>query len=162
MQLINKKGRLFGLINILDLLIILIAVAVLAGGFYLYKSRNAASSQPTTPIETDIELVLTKEQAEAIEIGQTVTNNQNGSVLGVIYDKKVSEQVSVFSDQNKGEFVQNVVPGKYNVVISLNSDALVEADRITISGLEINIGRPTSIKCGFIGSGYIIGIRLPE
>ncbi len=162
MQLIDKKGKLFGKINILDFLIILLAVVVLVGGLYIYTSRKAVDNQPTTPIEIDIELVLTKEQEEAIEVGQTVTNTKNGAVVGIIYDKKVSEQIEIFSNQIKGEFVQSVVPGRYNVVISLNSNALVEADRISISGLEINIGRPISIKCGFIGSGYFIGIRLPE
>ncbi|HHV59790.1 MAG TPA: DUF4330 domain-containing protein [Clostridiaceae bacterium] len=163
MGLLDKKGRLFGLINILDLAIVLIIVALLAGGLYIYKSHRAETQLPTTPIEIDIELVLDKDTVDAIEVGQPVIDNQKGANLGVIYDKKVTEQKGVFGDATKGEFVENVIPGQYNVIISLKTDAVVEPDRITVYGLEINIGRPVYFKCGssYIGSGYFIGIRLP-
>lgn len=162
MGLLDKKGKLFGLINIIDLAVIILLIVALAAGLYVYKGSRPSDNLPTTPIEIDIELVVSKEQADAIQIGQTVVDNQKGAILGTIKDMKVTEQVGVFGDSVKGQFVESVVPGKYNVVITLNSEAVVEPDRITISGLEINIGRPAYIKCGFIGSGFFIGMRIPE
>lgn len=162
MGLLDKKGKLFGLINIIDLAVILLVIVALAAGLYVYKSTRPVESLPATPIEIDIELVISKEQADAIQIGQIVIDNQKGALLGTIIDKKVTEQKGIFGDALSGQFVESVIPRQYNVVITLKSDAVVEPDRITISGLEINIGRPVSIKCGFIGSGYFVGIRMPE
>ena len=47
MKIINEKGKLFGLINIVDLLVLIAAVAVAAGvGYKLFRDRPRARRNP--------------------------------------------------------------------------------------------------------------------
>ena len=47
MKIINEKGKLFGLINIVDLLVLIAAVAVAAGvGYKLFAPQIKESVQP--------------------------------------------------------------------------------------------------------------------
>ena len=45
MKIINEKGKLFGLINIVDLLVLVAAIAVVAGvGYKLFAPRSRSRS----------------------------------------------------------------------------------------------------------------------
>ena len=55
MKIINEKGKLFGLINIVDLLVLIAAVAVAAGvGYKLFAPQIKESVQPQVELTREI------------------------------------------------------------------------------------------------------------
>lgn len=162
MKLIDKKGKLFGVVNILDLFILLMVLAFAAGGIYLYKTTKTEQEYlPTEKIEFDIEFKgISMEKADAIKIGQSVTETRSGITLGTIFDKNVKESVEIVKDIDKGKFVKTIIPEKYDVTISLNADAAIQPDTINISGWEIKIGKPVYVKFSIVSSGFVTAIRL--
>ncbi|MFD1587014.1 DUF4330 domain-containing protein [Halorientalis brevis] len=97
-DLIDENGRLFGLVNIIDLLVVLLVVAMVAAGFALVSGSSpdsdAEDAQPTTTVVFESQSV---EPYVAAAI-------QNGSVGGpevmAVRSKTVEPATVVVPDQN--------------------------------------------------------------
>ncbi|MCQ2559900.1 MAG: DUF4330 domain-containing protein, partial [Clostridia bacterium] len=76
MKIINEKGKLFGIINVVDLLVILLIVLIAAGA--TYKTANNAASGSSQKVEYTILLqCIRPEPAEAITVGDKLVANNN-------------------------------------------------------------------------------------
>lgn len=82
MKLIDEKGRLFGKINIIDLVFLILLVVLLCGVSYnlFFKKSNGVSEQPKVKEDVAVEFLirgLVPEVENGIKIGEKIiVNNQ--------------------------------------------------------------------------------------
>jgi len=140
MRMIDQKGKLFGIINLFDLVVVLLLVALIGGVGYRYIIVN-----PTVALnESDIEVTLWVEDVrqvtvDVINVGDLVREYDSNLFFGEIVKKEVTPHYQP-AETADGRIVNAEVEGKYDVYITLKSRGLVSDNAISIAGKEIKIG----------------------
>ena len=99
MKIINEKGKLFGLINIVDLLVLIAAVAVAAGvGYKLFAPQIKESVQPQVELTAIVRVrgatpFLVTEVERNSQVGKQLVSG-NSYVNGTIEDMKIEELIA--------------------------------------------------------------------
>lgn len=136
-MLINEKGRIFGLINIIDLIVIIL-IAFLAFGFF-YHQKNTATAETRTATVKVICPYLRPEVAEQIHEGdQLMARGQ----LQPVYVKELRVEIGNTSAVNsEGKVVLQKHPFRKDVWLSLEGPISTTGDEIYMAGQEIRAGR---------------------
>lgn len=145
-MLTDKKGKLFGKFNVIDLIFVLIiAIAVLAT---VYKFGFSANKDATVAADR-IEYVLKAEKVrmftvDAFEIGDTVYDDESSKPIGVItkVDYKPTEQ---YFYKNDGTIVKSVMPERYDAYVTIECDARISDDGYYANGTK-QIAKFSTIK----------------
>lgn len=167
MKLIDREGRLFGKISVIDVMV-LVVVAVLAAAV-LAKDRlpQTGSSVSTVPVVYEMRVHNQPDYVvAAIQEGDQLydqARSTNGS-LGEIVDIQVSDGTSQAS-LSDGTVEMVPAEGYYDLVLTLEGQALVEADGTIllnrVYALGVNTNREfTTQYASFVGR--ITDIRLPQ
>lgn len=144
MRIIDNKGRIFGLINIIDLLVILVILAVVAR-FGTKIHQSTAGSQVK-----EIEAVLyVKEVKDAttnvIKVGDIVKETKTNGVLGKVTDVDVRPSETLVETAD-GRIVVYPNPVLKDVYITLRGTGSVNENAIVLGSNEIRIGTSLQIK----------------
>lgn len=134
MKIIDKRGRLFGLISIIDIVVIIV-VAVLAAGIYIrfFSLQSTAVGQPTVPISYSIKIAAERSyKVDALKAGDTIFNETGNEALGVIKSVTVTdaEQWGVTED---GTLKKGLIEGKYDIVLEIEADGVIADGRYYVS-----------------------------
>jgi len=163
MKLIDKKGKLFGIINIIDLAVVLIIAVLIVGGIYRFKQSD------TEVISNDQKAVVTIEISEvrqptvdALDTGDELYHYDRGQYFGKIVDKKV-ENFREPVETDDGKLVSADVPDKFNVILTVEANATNTANAIEIGGEQTRIGTQFRLKNKMVAVfGTIFDIELAE
>ena len=163
MKLIDKKGKIFGVINIIDLTVILILGLLIVGGAYRFKKASpqvvAQSQKAVVKVEVS---EVRQPTVDGIEVGDVLYHYDRGQYFGKIIDKKV-ENFRTAVETSDGKVVMADVPEKYNVILYIESDATNTTDTIIIGGEQTRIGAQYRLKDKKVAVfGTILGIELTE
>ena len=121
-MLINREGKLFGKVSIIDILVI-IAVVILGLGFYV---KFIAPSDTIVAQSQNIEYVMKVRDVRdtsvgAIEKGGPVydskTKEKMGEIVGVEYTGAVTQRALT-----DGSYVESEIPEKYDVYITVRTE----------------------------------------
>ncbi|TYP57819.1 DUF4330 domain-containing protein [Thermosediminibacter litoriperuensis] len=159
MSLIDKKGRLFGLINIIDLMVILLIVAV-AGRFAL-----KAQQRPVGSAEKKIEVVLLVKDvrdatASVIKEGDIVRETKTNNLLGKITKVEVRPAETLVNTAD-GRVVSVPNPVLKDVYVTLEGSGTAGENAIVIGGTEIRIGTVLQIKTNIYSVvATVMGIKV--
>ncbi|WP_136715882.1 DUF4330 family protein [Halorientalis salina] len=98
--LIDEDGRLFGLVNIVDLLVVLVVVAMVAAGWALV----AGGAEPQTN-ETENTTTVVTIEAQQLEpyVAEAVPNGSVGGQEVVAVHSKTVEPTTVFVPDRNGQ-----------------------------------------------------------
>lgn len=156
----DHNGRLFGRINIIDLLVLLVLIG--AAGFYGYKHKFVNPQiAPVSKTYTVRVLVEEVRQATLDELrdGTVVKEADANSVIGTIRGvdaKPATKQV----ERSDGQIVLSAIPGKFDVVLSIEAPAQVTNWTIRIANTEIRIGSTIKVAAQrFLVKGTVIGLE---
>jgi len=144
MSLIDNKGRLFGVINIIDLLVILLIVAV-AGRFALMQKNRSAG-----PVMKNLEVVVhVKEVRDAtvnvIKEGDVVKETKTNAVLGKVTNVKVVPSETVVETAD-GRLVVASNPIYKDMYITIQGTGTAGENAIVLGSNEIRIGTTLQLK----------------
>jgi len=123
--LIDSKGKLFGKISIVDILIVVMIVGVIGGvGYKFAKSRT---STPFSKKDT-IKVTFFQEEVSgfvpgAVKVGAIVTDNATGSVFGKVVSVKADKAVS-FATNSSGDMVQTSKPGYNSITVEVEGQGI--------------------------------------
>jgi hypothetical protein len=161
MKLVDSKGRLFGVLNVIDFtsaaLVILAVIAALSY-FSLRDNGNGETGKVVYEIEFSKQ---TKTFVDSIEMGDTVAAAEQGVTLGTVISKKVSPSVTVNPDLVQGKYVKSQVPDAYDAVITVEAQGLISEKDITINGFKIITGKELPVKGkGYVSNAVILGIKI--
>lgn len=144
MSFIDKKGRLFGLINIIDLLVIILVVAVVA--------RFAMNPQKSSLTHEDkkIQVVLLVKDvrdatANVIKEGDVVRETKTNSLLGKVTKVEVKPAETLVTTAD-GRVLNVPNPVLKDVYVTVEGSATVGENAIVLGGTEVRIGTALQMK----------------
>ena len=158
-MMIDKNGKLFGKINLIDFAVVaLIIVAILGIGlrFFVKDSmdRDAVKVTYTTKIEN-----VRIQSVDAFDMSNEIL--ADGKVVGEIVSVK-SEPYTTREIDVKGNMTEAEVPERYTVYVEVCADALVKDDGYFMGGTEeISVGASITTKTKYLNTnGKIIDMKV--
>lgn len=136
-MIIDKKGKLFGKINIIDIAVVLIIVtAVCVTYFKFNKSAHSDVSETNSHIEYVVKAKAVRDfSVNAVEKGDKVYDTENDVYLGTVKSTR-TEQAKEFLTKSNGEIVYCDLPDKYNLYITIEADARVNNSGVYVDGTK--------------------------
>lgn len=162
MALIDGKGRLFGKINIVDLLIVLLIASIAGGVYFVFFGGADKQVVETTKVVYDFEITnVNKDFVDAITPGDPIRDNIRGSELGTVVSKESRNATMLNEDLINGRYVIADVPNAYDVVITIEANANITPANIIVGGAEVKVGKKFSIKGkGYANQGFVTKMTL--
>ncbi len=154
-MIIDKKGMIFGKLNVIDLTVILVILIIAAGALW-YFGRSSEDQTPTS-VNFTVEFRRKDETfGQNIPIGGTVNDSVRGNYLGLVQNVEVIEEFEVIYDQNENRFVESPIPGLYRVMLTVSANGSENERDICAEGQPIKVGQQMFIKGkGFASIGYV-------
>ena len=147
-----KNGKLFGKINIIDLLIILIVLAALAfvGLRYLRPDSTARSAEPDkvrmTFFANDAPILLW-DQGER-QMGGPVSDYDASNYLGVLTSYEPEEAYLYELNPGSGELLRVRSATECLLTFACEGEGYLSADGLRINGVQYSIGGSYVICAG--------------
>ncbi|MBQ3181590.1 MAG: DUF4330 domain-containing protein [Clostridia bacterium] len=157
-MIIDKKGKLFGKISIIDICVILVIIVGILGAYFTVSTLNSGklsdnsklalnSSSPLVSATVTFEVkgvrAMTKDAlCEGDEVYETEDNKFIGTISKVTSKPAESEYIA-----NDGTFYKAVIPEKYDVQIFVDvSGKNTQTGFHTESELQLLYGKEIEIK----------------
>jgi len=146
MKVLDEKGKLFGLINIIDLGVLLVIVAVIAGGIWYMKRDD-------TPVQTvdtkDYYITLKVESAskdvlDALEVGDRFY--YGNSFLDVTITEINSEPAKVDTYTADGDIVVKRHPELLDIYVKVLVKSPADEPMIYIAQTHATVGKLIALK----------------
>lgn len=150
MKILNEKGKLFGIINIVDLFIIIFLV-VAGGVVYSYFNTITRENNENKAYNVILEVQKVDEDVcKAMQKGKTVFDKIENVPFGTLVDFEYypSEEYSI--SEIDASVKKVTIPDSYDAKITMKIK----------TGEDIYIGKQLSIMTkDFTASGHVIGIE---
>lgn len=146
---IDSKGKLFGKISIIDILIILVVLAGTAG--LAYKVNNSKTITPFTKTD-DIQVVFSADEipefvAKVMKVGDIVKDPIKGTVFGKVKDIKKGTSISRVETAD-GRIVVAERPGYVSLKVTIEGKGIYTNSGITFDNADYYIGKSLEIRVG--------------
>lgn len=145
MKIIDKKGKLFGIINIVDLVVVLLVALLIYGGVTRLKKSPVAEADTKKALVTVEISNVRMASVDGIEVGDPLYHYDRGTLFGTIVDKEV-EPYREPVESGDGRWILAEVPEKYVVTLTVEADARDSENVVIIGGEHIRIGTQFRLK----------------
>lgn len=163
MAIVDSKGRLFGKVNLIDLVVVLAVVAV-AGRFGYKHFAPKAAVSGGKPIEVELKLGnVSQATIDALPVGTKLydaTDKANDVYVGTIVEGRSKPAVvTTVNPDGKVVEIQSSVTFDYTIVVRGNGS--VTPTMVKLGGLEVKVGNPMSLRAQ-LWKGSPVPVRLNE
>ncbi|MGD0153000.1 MAG: DUF4330 domain-containing protein [Thermacetogeniaceae bacterium] len=156
-----EKGKLFGLLNIVDIIVILLVLAAVAGVaakstvFKKMLVKSTVSHVRTVVYVDDILPV----SAAAPQVGDVVRELRSGDELGVVKEIQIQDHLEKASDA-QGNWHMNPVPGKKALLLTLDGDLAAYNHQFRVGQADVKVGSKITITSDLYNfEGVIIKVE---
>lgn len=166
MGLIDGKGRVFGKVNLIDLVVVVATILVFVIAFFVVTRGGKITLLPE---DKEIELTvliyeLRPELVSAFHIGDVVKRKDTQGVIGTIKDVKV-QPATVITRDDEGQIIVAVSPVEKDVYLTLTCKGRVGKDIITTGNEVLRMTAPKDKKFAistkwFEGEAYIVDLKV--
>lgn len=165
MKIIDKKGKLFGKVSIIDVLTVLVILAMVSWFVWARIGRNLQSEVASReqPIEFTVVInAIRKTTAEAIEKGDRMFEFKTGAFVGTV-ESVSTEPADVLLAKEGGVMLRVEDSKRVDTFVTITSTARVSEDVITVNGVEIRVGATIGLKSKYVQvQGNVMIMSLPE
>ena len=145
MKIVNEKGKLFGIINPIDLIVIIAIIAVIAAvGVKFLRAPVEAAVAPKQEMEVTLRvrgaMPSLVEAAEAIQPGTKLIAGNDYVADASVVEVKVEDYVYTIAD-DKGVTVETVDPMKKDIIIVVKGTGSPTDAILKIGNQEVRTGR---------------------
>jgi len=153
MKLINEKGKLFGIINVVDLICLLILLLALAGiGWKILGPKVQESVAPATEMTTTLRIrgayayMLRQLEENPLTGEQLISGNGyvDAYVTDMYYEPYIVQAIT-----DDGTIVDAEDPTKRDVIVVVKSTIARGAAILKIGNQEVRAGRTYILKTRF-------------
>lgn len=150
MTTIDKNGKLFGKVNIIDIIIVILLLVVLA--FTAYKLGLFAPKQAISTETNKIRIVFYQEEVNTFTVENTNLNDpvtdaiQNNS-FGKVVDIESGESTSWGVDRD-GKQVMSAKDGYSSIYITAENTGTVSSTGISTGGANYYVGQLLTVRVG--------------
>ncbi len=167
MVIFDKKGKLFGKISVVDILVVFVILAMIFGAFITYQklSNKTVLTENNgliqTPVADTLEVTLRVEEVrqmtvDNIKVDDEVFFDDTGKFFGTITDVTVEPATNLIFDK-QGRPTNAVVPNRYDVVMKLRvPGSRLEHGYYTQDNIRLVFNSNTVIKTTTIKTAPII------
>lgn len=147
-MIIDQKGKLFGKINIIDLAIIIVIVAVVAilGFKFLAPSQSGQDSQGICEVKYYIEEV-SDFVSEKVNVGDKLMDEAKNVGLGVVTNIELSDAVSYGTDA-EGKWVKSSKPDYKSMIITSEVNATKFGHGMIVGASKYYVGHTFVLLAG--------------
>lgn len=120
MKLIDEKGKLFGLINVVDLIVLLLVIVVAAGAYSRFTPETSSAGQGELQ-EIEVKVMLPEVMefaANSFSVGDELINANNSAYFGQIKDI-VIQPISQKVIDEEGQVVLDKSNQRYNATLTV-------------------------------------------
>lgn len=142
-KLFDEKGKLFGLVNPIDLLVILLIVLVAGGVVYKTKFSSAGTAAKTVIATIRVPLVIPN-IADKPKVGDKMVSGTSYTQVEVVDVKIIPAQV-VVSRADGGRSLADD-PWNKDVYVTVKGKTGIPDAEINLGGQEIRIGKDYYVK----------------
>ena len=135
--------------SFIDVLIVLVIVAVIAGGFWYLSSKNIIqSSQNTNEVTFDMCVTgLEENVANEINEGDVVYDSAKKIKLGTITNVEKKNESDIYPDNINGGYKKQTVKNRYRVIFTvLTNDGYFEDGILKVNNYELYLGKSCYVK----------------
>ncbi len=167
MKIINEKGKLFGIINVVDLLVLVAAIAVVAGvGYKLFASQIHEVTAQQVDMTVTVRVrgatpFLVEEIERNSQVGKQIVSG-NSFTSATITDMTMepySQQVTTAD----GRIVVATDPQKMDLIFTIQTTIPKGTAAPAIGTQEIRAGRTMIVKTNdFESTGNIDSVEIAE
>ncbi len=161
--ILDHKGRIFGKISIIDLLIIMAVVSLAVWFGYSMFGKNLHRDVADRQEESEIVVVVSAIRpftAEAIAKSQRVFEFKTGAYMGEVLGVE-TEPVSLWLVEGDGKWVRTESGDRVDAFVKIKGTVRIGEDVITMNGVEIRVGGSLSLKTKFAAfQGYVMFMDL--
>ncbi|MFZ5596401.1 MAG: DUF4330 domain-containing protein [Bacillota bacterium] len=144
MKLVDDRGKVFGLINIIDLIILLVIILVAGGAYYKYSHPAGAQGKNVT-VEFEVMIPhIRPEMAQVIKVGDKMVK-ENSYTNVTVKDVKTVPGYSVNVDA-RGQRVESLDPYLLDVYVTNTGTTVLSSATITMGGQEVRVGKDYFVK----------------
>lgn len=164
--MIDQKGRLFGKVNLLDLVVVLAVLAV-AGRFGLQQFTGAtpAPTGQDQPMEIIVKLpVVSQPTVDALPVGTEIYESKSNTYMGRIV-AATAEPALVVTRGDDGFVYEQPSTRSFDYYITIAGPGRVAPNAIMMAGLEMKIGRMNYLRTAlWAGQGptWVIDTAPPQ
>ncbi|MBE7027715.1 MAG: DUF4330 domain-containing protein [Ruminococcaceae bacterium] len=162
-MIIDKKGNLFGKINILDILIILVILVFIVLGASKIFSGALGDSGSANTIEVLYTVEVAKKDAEffeSIKEGDVVFKKNTKEVGGEVISCDIKPAKYITANTNKLSYELTEAENKFDGYITIKTTADVSYPDMIVGGDEIKIGKNYDLRTeNTVLNGYITSIE---
>ncbi len=146
-MIVDEKGKLFGKINLLDILIVVIIIGVIVA--VAYKLNNSKVITPFTQ-KDNITTVLVADEvldevANTLNEGESVRDRVTGASFGVVKSLVVNPSIS-YAPNSAGEIVKSTKEGYKSVVITVQGTGVYTNSGVTFGNNDYYINKQYEIR----------------
>lgn len=160
----KKKGpgRILGIFNLFDIIVIAVAVALAA---VLLLTRSGGVEQvvaQTTTVHYTIELTsMANGSAGLIAPGDPLVDKVKKYNIGTVTDVEVTDTETLTNDLENGEVKLTTSPGLQTATVEVEVQAAETSSQLTADGgFVLRVGQSVSVRGpGYWGTGYIVAVE---
>jgi hypothetical protein len=159
MKLINDKGKLFGIINVVDLLVLLAVCLVVAGvGWRILGPKISQAAAPTTKVTITMRVrgAHPRQLNEMLKHVPSQLVSGNEFVGGANLIKVESEPYVVQIPTDDGKMVDATDPTRIDIIFTIEAKVPTGGAATKIGTQEVRAGRDFTVKTRYIEQIAII------
>lgn len=160
-MIIDKNGKLFGKINIIDLAVILAVIVVAVGVIVRFTGGAGKIVTEGTKIEYTVRVQGVRQYTvDALQKKGIITNKKYTAVVGEIKDVVVTPAKQRAVTAN-GQLVQAELPERYDCLVTIECDGKESSSGYFNSNNdELSTGRDYEIYSKYVSTnGLITGVK---
>ncbi len=164
MKVIDEKGKLFRKINVIDLLIIIVVLALALATFIKFRTSDSYMSKDTTIEYTLLVENIREHTVEAIEKKKdAILDYETKKEIGDIVDVEMSG-ASELEMLNDGKYKEVKFKDKYDLLLTIQVKGTETTDNYyTLSGKKLVVGDEIIIYNEYAStSGIVKSIKVLE
>ena len=158
-----KSKKLFGVFNIVDIILILAVIVVGAVGAKMFlgggSSTDTAAETKTYSYVVMGQEVL-DETADFPVVGGNAYNSSTSAYLGVVKEVATEEFTETVYDKDTSKFHKVPVEGYSNIYVTIEGPGSETEKDITVNGTTVKTGMELNVKGkGYAFKGIVVEVR---
>lgn len=152
-MVIDSKGKLFGKISVVDVLIVVLIVGVIAGVGYKFTKSGTSTpfAKKNTITVTFGHNLVDNYKLDTIKVGDIVKDNQTGSEFGKVIDIKSDKSID-YASNSEGKYVASEKPNYSSITLVVEGDGMYNRDiggqGVNFGGIDYFVGNSVELRVG--------------
>ena len=158
-----KSRKLFGVFNIVDIILILVVIAAAAVGAKMFLG-GGSSTETAAETKTYSYVVMGQEvldeTAEFPVVGGNAYNSSTSAYLGTLKEVATEEFTETVYDKETSKFHKIPVEGYSNIYVTIEGPGSETEKDITVNGTTVKTGMELNVKGkGYAFKGVVVEVR---